>query len=165
MRFTYLFTRQEGLGGISNAAYLILEGLGSLGTGHQDGPQGETLMRFKLAVTQWINTTEQGKRSYADSCEDFNIGDFLNDGVRTDDDFGRICQQHNVRVVHCEQLPLDQHCSFDALLYDQDAVDEWWDRYARMVRFYEEHENMDTSDAQGAADVSMGQPPGPRSDA
>ncbi|MCL4296233.1 MAG: hypothetical protein KJ077_10915 [Anaerolineae bacterium] len=40
---------------------------------YRDGPQ--FLARLKTALTQWVNTTENGRKAWAEAAEDFNVGD------------------------------------------------------------------------------------------
>ena len=162
MSFTYLFTRQEKLQ-VTAAAVLVLEGLGSLGTGHPDGPQGEVLLRFKSAVTDWVNNTDEGKAAYSGSSEDLNIGDLLNEDIGNSSQFKELCEKHDVTFVSCEFVGIVRVVPFDTHLVDQSTVDHWWEVYEKRVQHYEKHECMTRSDAQGHVDVLMGKPPGPMS--
>ena len=40
-----------------------------------DASAKQVMARLRRAITQWINTTEEGKKQWKSSFEDFNVGD------------------------------------------------------------------------------------------
>ena len=38
--------------------------------------KGEAMQRLTQAIQQWIRDTEEGRKAWAESSEDFNVGDF-----------------------------------------------------------------------------------------
>lgn len=110
-----LFTRQEGLDGIDTAALLILS------TGDEITPVEEAKARFVAACTEWLRDTKPGQAAWADSVQNFNIGDFLNHEARSNLEFQKLCEKYRVYVEHAEQVSFDACFSFDEVLTD----DEW----------------------------------------
>lgn len=70
MKTKILFNRNEG--GVL-ATYAIVTF-----TCEQSQDPKVLIEKFKAAVTDWINSTDEGKAAWNYSCEDFNIGDFAN---------------------------------------------------------------------------------------
>jgi len=61
---TILFTRDGGSDGVTDAAHC------SFRCKDTDGKKA-----LSRAVTKWVETTEEGRAAWEESCEDFNIGD------------------------------------------------------------------------------------------
>lgn len=120
-KHTYLFTRQEGMEGVTAAAVLTLD------TGIRHTPLEDSEEAFKLfeaACTDWLNKTDEGKQSWADSGEDFNIGDFLNDGVHEQQSFMNFCQHYGFVVEVAQGVCHDTQFCYDHVLNLQSPLDD-----------------------------------------
>lgn len=77
------FIRQEGFAGISN---MIVVGVYM--TNNKDPMEA-----LKAGITEWVETTQEGKDEWEGSCEDFNIGDLL---MASDDELMPILRKHGI---------------------------------------------------------------------
>ena len=113
MRHTFLFTRQEGLGGIVRSAATL-----TLGT---EAPSADThheaLNRFMRAITDWIRETDVGREAWEDTCQDFNIGDACNWGLKTSPTFAPFADRHGIVILELDTIAWDQHVAFDRVLH------------------------------------------------
>jgi len=65
---TLVFVRNEGLRGLTDVAVVEVQ---------TDKPQSreQALAALEAACTDWVAETEEGRAAWAQSCEDFNVGD------------------------------------------------------------------------------------------
>lgn len=80
----------------------------------------------KKALTQWIATTDSGRKAYGDY-EEFNFGDLLNSEPWADGYFRRIARRYGVRRVAGTSLDVSgaEH-DWDARLVDHEEIKSGW---------------------------------------
>jgi predicted Fe-Mo cluster-binding NifX family protein len=71
---------------------------------------------LEQAITDWILETEEGKEAWAESCEDFNIGDVLMH--YPSESLTRYLRKRGVNVLSLEQATTADVVSFDRILVD-----------------------------------------------
>ena len=115
MKHTYLFTRQEGLEGVTAAAVMTLE------TDPPANTHEEAFKLFEEAVTRWLNDTEAGKsEEYAD---DFNIADFLMSSARRSWEFILVSKKLGFRILEADTIAWDHQLSYDRVLNQERSDD------------------------------------------
>lgn len=68
------------------------------------------LQVIKAAVTTWVNTTQEGKEAFADSEEDFNIGDLAH---YDDEESLKLCLLEEGLVISVETASSPAMFSYD----------------------------------------------------
>jgi hypothetical protein len=109
MKHTFLFVRQEGLSGITNAAVLTIDYAVAV------AGVADALEAFKKGVSQWVAETSDGRRCWEESSENLNIGDLLNEDIN-DVEFQTIMSQHNVVILRMCSIEHDATEAFDLVL-------------------------------------------------
>lgn len=79
--------------------------------------ENEILDRVRSAVTNWVNTTDEGKKAWLNSSQDFNVGDLWNhlgneqliDLLKTHD-----VHELEIHIMHVDCN--DHNWKFDTLL-------------------------------------------------
>ena len=92
-RHTILFTRHEGMSGMTNAAVLILE------TADDAASCTDATEMFKRGITEWVNDTQAGREVWEVSREDLNIGNLLLAQPQDDEEFVTILRRHGVKLL------------------------------------------------------------------
>lgn len=74
----------------------------------------EVLEALERAVTEWVETTPEGREAWEDSCEDFNIGDFC---CQEDPQLQDCLKTHGIHSVETRfELVESQEISYDRIL-------------------------------------------------
>lgn len=113
MKHSFMFTRQEGLHGITAAAVLTISTEGPAATTHE-----EAFDRFKKAVSDWLRETEAGHSAWERSVQNFNIADFISDVDRSAPEFVERLERHGVTIHEADTVAWDQHVEFDKVLHE-----------------------------------------------
>lgn len=109
-KHTILFTRHEGMSGMTNAAVLILE------TDDETASSTDAMEMFKRGITEWVDDTQAGREVWEASREDLNIGDLLLTQPQNDEEFVTILRRHGVKLVSMEGLAWDATEYYDTVL-------------------------------------------------
>ena len=109
MKHTFLFVRQEGLSGITNAAVLTIDYAVAVACAD------DALAAFKKGVNQWVAETSAGRHCWEESSEDLNIGNLLNEDT-DDPEFKAILEQHNVAITELRSIWHDATVACDTVL-------------------------------------------------
>ncbi len=75
------------------------------------------------AVTEWVDTTEDGQGLWQYSCGDLNIGDLAGHGE--DEELNRILAKHGIRnfdITTFSDASGDQDWTYDTVLVNEDAL-------------------------------------------
>jgi len=115
MKHTFLFVRQEGLSGITNAAVLTIDYAVAV------AGVADALKAFKKGVNQWVAETSAGRRCWEESSEGLNIGDLLNEDT-DDPEFKAILWQHQVKIVEMRSIEHDATEANDLVLASDPEV-------------------------------------------
>lgn len=89
--------------------------------------QYDVLRRLNAAVTQWVNTTDEGRACYDYSSEDLNIGDLLSsvDFNKKDDPLIKILREHGMHLNVLAQFGGHEIIAYDRHLVDgEDLIKE-----------------------------------------
>jgi len=82
--------------------------------------KGEAMQRLTRAIEQWIGNTEEGRKAWAESSEDFNIGDlagYLNGGKKAVPSLQRYLDQEGIaRIRDLFALTNSEQESYDRIL-------------------------------------------------
>lgn len=90
--------------------------------------EAQALKAVKAALTQWIATTEDGRKAYGDY-EEFNFGDFLNSEPWEDASFTEIAKKHGLISVTGDSYgSVDSAEDWDARLVDHDEIKDSWEK-------------------------------------
>ena len=112
-RHTILFTRHEGMSGMTNAAVLILE------TADDAASCTDATDMFKRGITEWVNDTQAGREVWEVSREDLNIGNLLLAQPQDDEEFVTILRRHGVKLLSMEGLSWDATEDYDTVLPEE----------------------------------------------
>lgn len=114
------FVRHEGLRGIDCLAVLRFALPASLGEVSED----DVLERLKAGVTSWMKDTEEGRKEWVYSGEDFNVGDLmghLDMAANTDSALANRLRDAGILSVEV----LFQLGDTSEVSYDRVLVNEW----------------------------------------
>jgi hypothetical protein len=103
---TLVFTRTER-NIVSNIAVVLLS--------TPDESAADAFGRLRRAVTDWLDNTESGRDAYADSSEDFNIGDLALD--ESNQELAVIMVNHEIHGFSMQTLDYHQAVDFDKHLH------------------------------------------------
>ena len=82
--------------------------------------KGEAMQRLTRAIEQWIGNTEEGRKAWAESSEDFNIGDlagYLNGRGKAVPSLQRYLDQEGIaRIRDLFALTNSEQESYDRIL-------------------------------------------------
>jgi hypothetical protein len=79
-----------------------------------EDPALDALTQLKKAVTEWVETTQEGIEEWDNSCEDFNIGDLLT--ARTNE-LDPILIKHGICGIETKyELTRDEIVPYDTIL-------------------------------------------------
>lgn len=101
-KHTVLFVRHSGFDLIAHAVICRFSSYSNNGK-----------IALQGAVTAWIDQTDEGASAYAESCEDFNIGDL---GLHSDSN-PELLAAFGVYDLSVEVIPIDDIEQFDRHLY------------------------------------------------
>ena len=80
----------------------------------------EILNAVRGAVTEWVDTTEQGAAAFDGSCQDFNVGDL--EECMDDYDLNIMLRERGIIEMEIDIVSMDHIASnawvFDTLLYE-----------------------------------------------
>jgi len=94
-------------------------------------PEHELRQSVTNAVTEWVNTTEEGKEAWQSSSEDFNIGDLsvhlAGEDTWEEDALARCLRNHGITWLEVEcysDTNGDVDWTYDTVLVDDLALNE-----------------------------------------
>jgi hypothetical protein len=76
------------------------------------------------AVTQWVNTTEEGRSLWNYSCANLNIGDLHSSSAFNSVAFIDVLKQYDIEYLGCTVGDLDVELSYDDVLVDSSKLIE-----------------------------------------
>ncbi len=89
---------------------------------HEKLAPRDALSRFRRSVSQWLANTEEGKRAWEASRQDFNYGDFLQEGVNAHDNFKAILNANGLHNAWVERLEAEDCCTYwDDTIFPEEA--------------------------------------------
>ncbi|ADC73220.1 hypothetical protein TK90_2734 (plasmid) [Thioalkalivibrio sp. K90mix] len=109
------FARQEGME-ITTTAELAIE------TRHSDESDEALLQRLIRGLTRWAIETDEGRKEWAMSVEDFNVGDLAN--AAGSEQVERFLSQEGISIVRVDTADCSSRFDFDTVLVDADAMSE-----------------------------------------
>jgi len=80
----------------------------------------EALEALKKAITRWVSETDEGAEAYANSSEDYNIGDFLGDFESLS--FAPYLASAGIECLEINTLSPDETNSYDHHLVDESGL-------------------------------------------
>lgn len=103
------FVRHEGMKGATTVAMLTV--WSALG-------EDEIVPAIKRALTQWVISTEDGKKAWSATCEDFNVGDLMSGNCLRDDALTALLRGEQVYIADGVIADASEACNFDHVLVD-----------------------------------------------
>lgn len=89
-----------------------------------DKQPSDAVDALKSAVTEWVGTTEKGRRVWEVSCNDLNIGDLDSHDGFADPVLLELLCKHGVEYVGCSQALEGAFVNYDKMLVDTSRVVE-----------------------------------------
>jgi hypothetical protein len=113
MKTTLLFSRNEG-GTVTTFAVVTF-------TSEQSQDPKVLIEKFKVAVTKWINATDDGDKAWEYSCGDFNIGDYAS--YDNDTELNKHLSDEGISVKINLMNDADAVYSYDTVLANEDEIE------------------------------------------
>lgn len=81
-----------------------------------------TRQALRKAVTQWVNTTAQGRSLWEYSCEDLNLGDLASSSAFQDEQFLQVLLANGIEYIECFVDDCDAAGNYDEVLVDETSL-------------------------------------------